>query len=86
MSLSSYANIASAGFGFIAAVFWYQAAMVKFPEKLNAVVIEPIAIVNTDELSKAILESANKNKVAAFLSALSMVCVGIGMLLDATCT
>ena len=86
MSLYSYVNIASAGFGFITAVFWYQAAMVKFPEKLNAVVIEPIAIVNTDELSKAILESANKNKVAAFLSALSMVFVGVGMLLDATCT
>lgn len=86
MSLSSYANIASAAFGFIAAVFWYQAAMVKFPEKLSAIVIDPIAIVNTDDLSRAILESANKNKIAAFLSAISMVCVGIGMLLDATCT
>jgi hypothetical protein len=42
--------------------------------------------VNTDDLSRAILESANKNKTAAFLSAISMVCVGVGMLLDATCT
>lgn len=83
MKFSLYANFSGAAFGFLAAYFWYQAATVKFPLKMHAFVVDPVAVINMDEFSKAILESAKKNKIAAFFSAISVICAAAGSLFDA---
>jgi len=70
-------NVMGFGISLIAAWYWHNSAKTKLPS-IDPKTRQPVAPVSMSELNATAVESARSNRVAAILTAIATLLLGVG--------